>query len=478
MATAYFTSGTALAARLREIADQIEAAPSDLSETILTVAFQVSSHSKDEAARIATIDAIAAAFGTVAETDQVGDSYHRDIDYAKGGSRPNLNVFGRVLPPVEVQREELLAQLAQLDERIAARPTQTDGTVDHGHTHPGSDAPCYCAITDAELAEQHKPALVAVEVMRHELARTLVRVYGDRWWVAVGIAGEAPEWLGKVPVGKTALVRADFDKAAMAWVFTDWVEPADDFCSPTLTDAGDWVIGDDTCAESHRAEHPDWAVTLHNAWLHSAWARPTADLGPVPTSAEPAAPRPYGPRTHSIVAGFGGAFCEPCRTAPDDYRCEDLRCSCRCRAADLGPVSAPAAPTTWNLGDPEPTGVMQVASSNAELWDYDEEQGRWSHSSADGSGSITVVWDDLLHDAPLVQTLPTPRPAAPVAVSPERVAEILAALQAVAEGGIDAEAPVAVGFPEVKHFYPGNHTAVLTDGQVLTCRFARWSVKS
>jgi hypothetical protein len=120
MSTPYFTSGPAMAARLREIATQVETAPSDLTDTLLTVSFQVTqAYGSTPAARIATIDALAAVFGTVATSRVVGNGYHRDIDHTPGGPVPNVSVFGAVPPPVEVQRETLAAQLAELDAQIA-----------------------------------------------------------------------------------------------------------------------------------------------------------------------------------------------------------------------------------------------------------------------------------------------------------------------------------------------------------------------
>lgn len=236
------------------------------------------------------------------------------------------------------------------------RPTQADTALDYGID---------LGPTPADL-----PPFVLVEVVEQSPGRsvTLLQIEDNRTWVAYGVGGHAPSWLADVPEGKAVLVRPAYDSPTGAWTFTDWVEPADDHCAPRWgNEKTEWEIGGDgTCVLPQWGdETPADAVARHNKWLEQV----------VPAE----------------VVG------------------------------DFGPVTPPARPTMWHLGDREPTGVLQVQSSNADLWDFDEETGRWSHPCDDGSGmSITVVWDDLLHDGPLVQTLPKPPAVDSPTVSPER----------------------------------------------------------
>lgn len=128
--TAYFTSGRAMAAHLTEVAEKI-AELGDISKVYLGLDFQITDHSGDDIAdpaRMATVDAISSALGLVA-----ADEAWSDGTLVRRAGRHGVAIYGVRPKPVEVQREELLAQLAQLDAQIATvRPTQADGDLDHG----------------------------------------------------------------------------------------------------------------------------------------------------------------------------------------------------------------------------------------------------------------------------------------------------------------------------------------------------------
>ncbi len=182
--------------------------------------------------------------------------------------------------------------------------TQDNGDLDYG-PNPGPSVGLPPYVT-AEVVEQSPGRAI-----------TLLQFDDERAWVAYGVGGMAPSWLAEVPVGKALLLRASFDSASVEWTLTDWVEPAADHCSPRPNDVNNWVIGDDTCAEEHLSIYPDGAVELHNAWLHSVWARPS--VGPAPaTASDLAASFPADPHA---VAAMGltptGQLAEPVTVSPE-----------------------------------------------------------------------------------------------------------------------------------------------------------------
>jgi hypothetical protein len=121
----------------------------------------------------------------------------------------------------------------------------------------------------------------------------------------------SPAWLAEVPLGKRVVVRLAYEQIGRGPVraFTDWVEPADDYCSPRLTEGGSWGIGTGDVCPFFYADSPAEAVAAHNAALLRSWPTGTADLG---LSLAPA-----GRHTH--VGAGDPCYCslaDPAPTAP------------------------------------------------------------------------------------------------------------------------------------------------------------------
>lgn len=152
MSESYFTTGVAMAARLTEIARTLASlGEKEFNNAYLDVVIQVDSYlNVDPAGRIATIDRIAAAFDLTAESKDLGGQFHR------GASIENLNVFGVVPPPVELRREVLLAQLAQLDAETAATVVPSLADVAAAALTPDADElPAVPKLTAEEDDELH-----------------------------------------------------------------------------------------------------------------------------------------------------------------------------------------------------------------------------------------------------------------------------------------------------------------------------------
>ncbi len=143
MTPQYYDTTDALADHLTDIAARLRTVGPVTRLWLSSLSIQVTSQgSAEPAQRIATIDAIAAALGLPpAETREVfGDSYHRRA------SDDIVTVYGVVPAPIEVQREQLLAQLAELDVQEAAqRATAQAALTPDSPELPAEPSQCYCA---------------------------------------------------------------------------------------------------------------------------------------------------------------------------------------------------------------------------------------------------------------------------------------------------------------------------------------------
>lgn len=270
MSKSYFTTGKELAERLRWIADHI-AGVGDIYKTYLSVDIQATSHVEAELGspeRLATIDNLAGALGFTTK-----DVTYEDGTMHRTAGVHGLTVYGKIPRPTEDRRAYLLAELAKLPpapELVAAAALTPDSPELPDGPHAIADEP-KAPFAEVEVVEQAPGSGI-----------TLVQVDDSQTWVSHGIGGVAPTWLAGVPVGKRVLVRASFDPTSADWTLTDWVEPADDWCSPRWgNDRTEWEIGDDTCAlQQWGNETPADAVARHNKWLHSVLDRPATPLVP------------------------------------------------------------------------------------------------------------------------------------------------------------------------------------------------------
>lgn len=140
-----FTSGATLAARLRELADRVEPV-GDLATAALIVRFQFTNHGGgDDLRRVASVDALAAAFGEspVADSPDNTGVYRYGTDLGN----PFTSTYTTLQSGVEERRAKLLAELAKLPPAEPARPNQDDHLADYGFnpTRPPAE-PCLTVV--------------------------------------------------------------------------------------------------------------------------------------------------------------------------------------------------------------------------------------------------------------------------------------------------------------------------------------------